>query len=155
MDQVVLIHAYFSTSSYQAVYSERAQAGCRHSGCVSATTAFTVSVGFLKSPSLRVELSFIPLLTLTMFFFTSTFNTVKIVLKYYENVGIVIYVSLCLSYKQLWPSWHHFTFSETHRHCPCQVDHLKCREKSSSVDRSTRHAGYSEKKPAHSKGIRR
>lgn len=96
MDQVILIHSYFITSSYQAVYSQRAWAGCRHSGCVTATTAFTVSVGFFfKSTSLRIELSFITLLTV-VFFFISTFNTVKIVLKHYENKTVGIVMFLCV-----------------------------------------------------------
>lgn len=127
MDQVVFICAYFSTSSYQGVHSERARAGCRHL-VVSVQPQLSQSQGFFfKSTGLRIELSFIALLTLIIFFFTSTSNTVRMVLNYYENkaVGIVIYASLHLSYKQLWPSWHHFTFSETHRRCPCQLDQIR------------------------------
>jgi len=72
-DQVILIRAYFSTSSCRAVSSERARAGCRKSGCVSATTAFTVSVGFFKSSALRIELSFITILKLITVFFHFNF----------------------------------------------------------------------------------
>lgn len=64
---------------------------------------FTVSVGFFKRTSLRIQLSFVMLLTLLMVLLTSTFNTAKTVINCCENkvVGIVIYVFLCLSYKQL------------------------------------------------------
>lgn len=74
-------HMDFCFFSCQAIYSERAWAVRRYLGCVSATTAFTVSVGIFKSTSLRIQLSFVMLLALLLFLFTSTFNTVKTAVK--------------------------------------------------------------------------
>lgn len=71
---------------YQAVYSERAPRLCQ------ATTALTVSLCFLQSTSLRTELSLITLLTHVIFFFT-TFSTVKIVLKDYENEAVAVVIA--------------------------------------------------------------
>lgn len=93
---------------------------------------------FFKSSSLRIELSFITLLTVA-FFLISTFNTVKIVLKHYENKTVGIVMFLCVYHINNFGQVGTTLFFQTSS-LPVAAS-MKCREMSSPVDRSARPVG--------------